>query len=62
MAEKLEQKLSNELKNETPSLGDFTRKSVMGAVYRIGISFAMDAVYLTAVAAVGYSLSSFFRS
>lgn len=42
---------------EKPSLGDFTRKSVVGAIYRVGASFAIDAAYLTSIAAVGYYLS-----
>lgn len=46
-----------ENKTEKPSLYDFTRKSVVGAVYRVGASFAMDAVYLSLVAAGTYYLS-----
>jgi hypothetical protein len=51
------EKISRNEKECKPSLGDFTRKSVVGAVYRVGASFAVDASYLTAVAAVGYYLS-----
>ncbi len=30
--------------NAKPSLADFTRKSVVGAIYRVGASFTMDAI------------------
>jgi len=41
--------LENEI--ERPTLGDHTRKSIVGAMYRVGTSFAMDAVYLSLMAA-----------
>jgi hypothetical protein len=41
---------------ENSSLYDFTRKSVVGAVYRVGTSFAIDAVYLSLLAAGAYYL------
>ncbi len=43
-----------ENKVEKNSLGDFTRKSVVGAGYRVGASFTLDAIYLTTVGAVSY--------
>ena len=39
---------------EKPSLGDYTRKSVVGAFYRVGASFTMDACYLSVVATAAY--------
>lgn len=51
------EKISGSVEEHKPSLGDFTRKSVVGAIYRVGASFAVDAVYLTAVAATGYYLA-----
>lgn len=39
------------------SLVDFTRKSVVGAGYRVGASFTLDAIYLTAAGAIGYYLA-----
>ncbi len=47
--------LENKIKK--PSLCDFTRKSVVGAVYRVGASFTMDAVYLSLIAAGTYYAS-----
>ncbi len=44
------------MENNEKTIGDFTRKSVVGAVYRVGASFALDAVYLTAAGALGYYL------
>lgn len=41
-----------------PSLGDYTRKSVVGAMYRVGASFTLDAVYLTAAGAASYYLAN----
>ncbi|MDP3027594.1 MAG: hypothetical protein Q8N63_07860 [Nanoarchaeota archaeon] len=56
--ENLEKTLeNNKVTIEKPHIGDFTRKSVVGAIYRVGASFAIDAVYLTAVAAIGYYLT-----
>jgi len=46
-----------ENKIENPSLYDFTRKSVVGAIYRVGASFTMDAIYLSLVAAGAYYAS-----
>lgn len=50
---------NNDLEQEVgkPSLYDFTRKSVVGALYRVGASFTMDAVYLSLVAAGTYYAS-----
>lgn len=57
--EDLEKKVeNNSLENVSkPSLGDYTRKSIVGAVYRVGASFLTDAVYLTTIAAIGYYVS-----
>src|SRR3989338_7241954 len=49
--------LENKVEMDKPSLYDFTRKSVVGAGYRVGASFTMDAVYLSAVAAGTYYAS-----
>jgi len=46
-----------ENKMEKPSLYDFTRKSVVGAMYRVGASFTMDAIYLSLIAAGTYYVS-----
>ena len=56
--------MENDLENkiEEPSIYDFTRKSVVGAVYRVGASFAMDAVYLSLVAAGTYYTSEHTNS
>ncbi len=37
-----------------PSLGDFTRKSIVGAIYRVGASFTLDAIYLSLASAGAY--------
>jgi hypothetical protein len=39
------------------TLGEFTRKSVAGAVYRVGASFTMDALYISLVATGSYYLN-----
>lgn len=54
--ESLEKKVkeSETEKTSRPSFGDYTRKSVVGAVYRVGASFAMDAVYLSLASAGTY--------
>lgn len=44
--EKLENKMGK------PSFYDFTRKSVVGAIYRVGSSFAIDGLFLTGINAV----------
>jgi len=44
--------LENKVETEKPSLYDFTRKSVVGAVYRVGTSFALDGLFLTVANAV----------
>jgi len=49
--------LENKVEMDKPSLYDFTRKSVVGAMYRVGASFTMDAVYLSLVAAGTYYAS-----
>ena len=52
--------LENRIKeagSKNSSLYDFTRKSMVGAAYRVGASFTMDAIYLTAAGAIGYYLS-----
>lgn len=46
----------NPLKDKL-SFGDYTRKSVVGAIYRVGASFLIDAVYLTTLTAIVYYLS-----
>jgi len=43
--------------NSKESLCEFARKSVVGAVYRVGASFTLDAIYLSALAASTYSLT-----
>ena len=49
--------MENKTEIDKPSLYDFTRKSVVGAGYRVGTSFVMDAVYLSAVATGTYYAS-----
>ncbi|MDP1694740.1 MAG: hypothetical protein Q8L34_04335 [Candidatus Woesearchaeota archaeon] len=44
-------------RSQRHSLGDFTRKSVVGAGYRVGASFTLDAIYLTAAGAIGYYMA-----
>ena len=44
-------------KTKKPSLYDFTRKSIVGAGYRVGASFTMDAIYLSLIAAGTYYAS-----
>ena len=56
--ENLEKTVEND--NKKSSLGDYTRKSIVGAVYRVGASFLTDAVYLTTMTAAGYYLSEKF--
>jgi len=53
---------SLENKMEKPSLYDFTRKSVVGAIYRVGASFTMDAIYLSLLAAGAYYSSEDINS
>lgn len=55
--ENLESKSEQTLIQDKPSLTDFTRKSVVGAVYRVGASFALDALYLTGAGALTYYLA-----
>ena len=43
----MEQKSQNS-NEKREHLSDFTRKSLVGAVHRVGASFTMDAIYLTA--------------
>src|SRR3989344_1899766 len=57
MTKKENKNLENKVEMNKPSLYDFTRKSVVGAGYRVGTSFVMDAVYLSAVAAGTYYAS-----
>ena len=42
------------MENNHLSLKDFTRKSIVGAVYRVGASFTMDAIYLSLASAGAY--------
>jgi hypothetical protein len=42
---------------EKEGLYDFARKSVMGAAYRVGASFTLDALYLTAAGALTYYMT-----
>jgi hypothetical protein len=46
-------------KQKNPSLYDFTEKSVIGAIYRVGASFAVDAA--TYLAVTGGSMNQFFE-
>ena len=46
--------LEEKINTEKSTLNDFTRKSVVGAVYRVGASFTLDALYLTTISALGY--------
>lgn len=50
------QRYDNETSSETvkPSLADYSRKSLVGAAYRVGASFTMDALYLTAASTLAY--------
>ena len=57
MTKKENKNLENKTEMDKPSLYDFTRKSIVGAGYRVGASFTMDAVYLSAVAAGTYYAS-----
>jgi len=44
--------LENQVETEKPSFYDFARKSIVGAVYRVGVSFALDGIFLTVANAV----------
>ena len=57
----LENKIQNE-ENEKSSLSDYARKSVVGAVYRVGASFTMDAIYLSLVSAGAYYLKENYET